>query len=284
MRRRRALAVLLAAPGALAGARPERSAGAERPGASPAPGASPTAAGGAPGREAGGAAAADPRRAVEAYVARLAGVQISDLTVHQTLTLYHPDGRHPQSTAEQRLYIKAPGRQRLEQIVEGQREVRLSVGDRTWVRRGEGAVVEAPFEERGRPHLVVPFRRAAGDLLAEWAGLGVRTDLAAPARFRGRPVTVIGARPGDLAVPAVWLDPEYGVVRVVTRERRPRGETVLDLTLDEHRPLLGGAFYPYRQEFFADGRLLFVVIVREVAVNTGLADVLFDPEALRRGA
>lgn len=258
MRRRRALAVLLAGAAALAAGRRARAAAAE--------------------------GAVDARRAVEAFVARLAGAQIADLSIRQTLTLYHPDGRHPRSTVEQRLLIKLPHRQRLEQTVDGEREVRLAVGDRSWVRRADGAVVEAPPEARPRTHLIAPFRRTADDLLVEWAALGVRTDRAAAARFRGRPVTVIGARPGDLNVPAVWLDPEHGVVRVVTRERSPRGETVLDLTLDEHRPLIGGAFFPYRQELFADGRLLFVVIVREVAANTGLADALFDPEALRRGA
>jgi hypothetical protein len=261
VRRRQTLILLLAGPAALLG-RPRGAAGDRLPG---------------PG------GAGEVRGAVEAYVARLTGV-ITDLTIRQTLTLYHPDGRHPQSTAEQRLFIKAPRRQRLEQVIEGQREVRLAVGDRTWVRRGDGAVVEAPAGQRAPAHLIAPFRRTADDLLAEWAALGVRTDLAAPARFRGRPVTVIGARPGDLTVPAVWLDPEYGPVRVVTRERRGAGEMVLDLTLGEHRPLAAGAFFPYRQELFADGRLLFVIVVREAAANTGLADALFDPEALRRGA
>jgi hypothetical protein len=288
VKRRRALTVLLTGPAALAGAWPAGGAeprpGAEGPAGRRRPadqaGGSIAGADAAPGRD----GAADVRRAVEAYVARLGGAQITDLTVRQTVTFYHPDGRHPQSTAEQRLYIKAPRRQRLEQVIEGQREVRLAVGDRTWVRRADGVVVEATAGDRSPTQLITPFRRTAADLLAEWAALGVRTDVAAPARFRGRPVTVIGARPGDLTVPAVWLDPEHGVVRVVTRERRGRGETVLDLVFDEHRPLLGGAFYPYRQELFADGRLLFVVIVREVAVNTGPADVLFDPDALRRGA
>jgi hypothetical protein len=32
-----------------------------------------------------------------------------------------------------------------------------------------------------------------------------------------------------------------------------------------------------------NGKLLILVIVRSVAVNTGLADALFDPEALRQG-
>ena len=41
------------------------------------------------------------------------------------------------------------------------------------------------------------------------------------AQLAGRPVTVIGAHPGDRDVPAVWLDPDYGFVRIVTRERLP---------------------------------------------------------------
>jgi hypothetical protein len=32
-----------------------------------------------------------------------------------------------------------------------------------------------------------------------------------------------------------------------------------------------------------DGKLLVLIVVRSVTVNTGLADSLFDPEALRQG-
>ena len=46
-----------------------------------------------------GAEASDARRAVEAFVGRIADVRITDLTIHQTLTVFHPDGRRPQSTA-----------------------------------------------------------------------------------------------------------------------------------------------------------------------------------------
>jgi hypothetical protein len=34
---------------------------------------------------------------------------------------------------------------------------------------------------------------------------------------------------------------------------------------------------------FADGKLLILIAVRSVTVNTRLADDLFDPEALKRG-
>lgn len=230
------------------------------------------------------ALAADARAAVEAFVARLAGASITDLAIEQTFTLYHPGGRHPQSTGEQRLWTKVPRRQRVEQVMEGRREVRLAVGDRVWIRTASGRVFEAPPAERDRDrtHLIMPFRRTAADLLAEWRALGIRDDVSHVVGMAGRPVTVIGAQAGQRDAPAVWLDGERGVVRVVRRERLPTGEGLVDLTFSEHRPLAGAFAFPYRQEAFVDGRLLVLVVVRTVAVNTNPPDALFDPESLRR--
>jgi hypothetical protein len=232
----------------------------------------------------GAAPAGDARTAVEAFVARLARVAVTDLAIEQTFTLYHPDGRHPRSTGEQRVWVKVPRRQRVEQVMGGRREVRLAIGDQVWLRTADGQVHQAPPErDRDRTHLVMPFRRTAADLLAEWRALGVRDDVSHVTRLGGRTVTVIGARPGERDVPSVWVDPEHGVVRFVRRERLPRGDAVVDLTFSEHRPLAGGFAFPHRQEAFVDGRLVLRVIVRSVAVNTSPPDALFDPQALRRG-
>ena len=229
------------------------------------------------------ALAADGRAAVEAFVARLAGASVTDLTIEQTFTLYHPDGRHPRSTGEQRVWVKIPRRQRVEQLMDGRREVRLAVGDQVWIRTGDGRVYEAPLErERDRTHLVMPFRRTAADMLAEWRALGVRDDVSHVTRLAGRSVTVLGARPGERATPAVWVDPELGVVRFIRRERLPTGEGVVDLAFSEHRPLTGAFVFPHRQEAFVDGKLLLLVVVRSVTVNTNPPDTLFDPETLRR--
>jgi outer membrane lipoprotein-sorting protein len=232
-----------------------------------------------------GAGASDARSAVEAFVARLAGAQITDLAIEQTFTLFHPDGRHPQSTGDQRVWVKVPRRQRVEQVLEGRREVRLAADGRVWIRSADGRVYEAPPSERDRDrtHLIMPFRRGASDVLAEWRALGVRDDVSHVTRQAGRAVTVIGAKPGERDTPAVWIDAEHGVVRFIRRERLPGGEGVVDLAFSEHRPLLGAFFFPHRQEAFVNGKLLILVIVRSVAVNTGLADALFDPEALRQG-
>src|SRR2546427_3473605 len=72
------------------------------------------------------AAGQDARAAVEAFVARLPDVRISDLVIDQNLTLYHPGGRGPSSVGEQRMFFKLPQRQRLEQTVEGQREIQIT--------------------------------------------------------------------------------------------------------------------------------------------------------------
>src|SRR5207253_3045795 len=103
-------------------------------------------------------------------------------------------------------------------------EVRLTVGDRVWVRAPSGKTFEAPpAGTRDATQLLVPLRRTGADLLAEWKVLGVRDDVTYVTRSGDRTVTVIGARPGERSVPQVWLDPERGVVRFVTREKLPTG-------------------------------------------------------------
>jgi outer membrane lipoprotein-sorting protein len=232
--------------------------------------------------------AQDARAAVEAFVARVSSVQINDLVIDQTVTLYHPDGQRRVSGGEQRMLFKLPQRQRVEKTIEGQREIQLVVGDRMWVRQADGTVTQAALAEpvRALAHVLVPVKRRAEDLLADWRSRGIRDDVSHVARLGGRPVTVIGARPGDHDTPAVWLDPDYGVVRIVTREQLPgagssSGPRLLDLTFSEHRPLVGKLYFPYRQEVFMNGKLLVLFTVRSVAINTNLADALFDPASLK---
>jgi len=235
-----------------------------------------------------GAAAQDAvaRAAVEAFVARMSAATLTDLVIDQSVTAYVPDGRNSQSSVDQRVFIKPPGRQRVEQWIDGQRVVQIVVGDRGWLRGADGHVLEVPASagpRRDRLDLLLPRRRGVADVLAEWRALGIRDDVTSMTRVAGRPVTVIGAQSGNRDSPAVWLDPEFGVVRLITRERLPAGPALIDLTLSEHRRVAGSFAYPCRQETFVDGRLVLLVIVRAVAVDTGLADALFDPAALHAG-
>lgn len=221
--------------------------------------------------------------AVERFVARLNEISVVDMVVTQTLTVYDPKDSSQQVTGQQRLAIKLPARQRLETEIGGDRYVQVLNGDRMVVQQG-GKVFEAPPLERARQraHTLFPFRRTAADLLVEWRSLGVKTEVAHTSRVGARAVTVIGAPEGDRTSPAVWLDPEYGVIRFITREEGP-GARLLDLAFSEHRKVAAGFFYPFRQEIFRDGKLLSLTAVRSVDVNTSLPDSLFDPDALLKG-
>jgi hypothetical protein len=230
------------------------------------------------------ALATDGHFALDAFLRRVAHLEIRDLTIHQHVTIYHPDGLHAGARGEQRLLIKPPGRHRLEQVIDGEREVRLLVNGRVWVRRRDGKTYEAsPTEsERQGMGLLVPSRRSVDELLEEWRQLGIRTDVSHVERLGGRTLAVIGAAAGDRDVPSAWVDPDLGVVRFVTRERLPSRSALVDRAFSDHRPLAGGFRFPWRQETFVDGKLLVLVTVRVATVNSGLAETMFDPEALRR--
>ena len=228
--------------------------------------------------------AADGKSVVEAYVARLAGTAIEDLSVVQAFTLYHPDGRQPAVTGSQRLFLKPPRSQRLEQDIEGQREIRVTVGDRVWIRQPDGRTYEAPPSEgrRDRVYLLTAFQRGVADLFQEWQSAGVSAEVSDEVTVGGRPVTIVGAKAGERDRPAVWIDPEYGVVRFIARERLPQGSALVDIVFSDHRQLVDRFFYPYRQEVFVEGKLLVLVAVRSVTVNTRLSPDLFDPGVLKR--
>jgi outer membrane lipoprotein-sorting protein len=230
------------------------------------------------------ATGSDAANAVEAFLDRVANVEIRDLTIDQQVTVYHLDGLHPSVRGDQRVLIKPPGRQRVEQTVEGKREIRLAVNGRVWVRRGDGTTSEArPTSlERDSSGLFVTGRRTVEQLLEEWRALGIQTDVDHVEQMGTRTVTIIGARAGDRDSPSAWLDHERGVVRFITRERTAAGLALVDRVFTEHRPLVGGLSFPWRQETFVGGRLLLVVNVRAVTANAGLPDTLFDPGALRR--
>lgn len=233
----------------------------------------------------GTAAAQDARQAVEEFVSRMGEITVTDMVVTQTLTLHNPKDSWQRVTGERRLWIKVPARQRQETKVEEFHEVIVLNGDRLVIQRG-GKTFEAPPADRARQrvHTLFALPRTPADLLVEWRSLGVRTEVAESTWVGGRRLTVIGARAGDRQSPSVWLDPDYGVVRFITREDGPGGPKLLDLAFSEHRKLPAGFFFPFRQEIFLDGKLLSVAIVRQVQINTGLPDSLFDTDALLQGA
>src|SRR2546430_16374393 len=96
-----------------------------------------------------------------------------------------------------------------------------------------------------RTDLLVPFRRSAADLLTEWRALGVRDDVSHVVRVGGRPVTVIGAMPGDRDVPAGWPAPPDGGGPSLTRAEPPTGPRLPRPAVSVPRPPPGGLLFPF---------------------------------------
>jgi hypothetical protein len=226
------------------------------------------------------AESAEPRAVLQALLTRIAGTSLRDLTLEQDLTVYNPDGRAVFAAGTQRIVVRFPDHQRVEQVLDGRQEVRLTVKGRSWRRAADGKVTPLP-PERGHPvALAIPLHRSVDEVLAEWRSLGVHDDRAHQARMGGRTVTVIGALRGERDKPAAWVDPEYGVLRFVAREPADTGSVLADVVFSDHRPLVGAVFFPHRQETFRSGKLVVRVITRTVAPNTSPPASLFDPSAL----
>jgi hypothetical protein len=225
--------------------------------------------------------AAEPRAVLERFLTGVAATPLRDLTIEQDLTVFNPEGRAAFVTGTQRVVVKLPDIQRVEQTLEGRREVRLTVRGRSWRRAGDGPVTPIPPEGGQTIALAVPLHRSVDEVLAEWRTLGVRDDRSHEARMGGRTVTVIGAQAGERDRPAAWIDPEYGIVRFVAREPITTGSVLTDVVFSDYRPLLGPLFFPHRQETFRSGKLILRLIARSVAVNTSPPESLFDPAGLK---
>jgi len=229
------------------------------------------------------ATAQDAKALLEQFLSRVSAVPVNDLAITQEIMVVDPGGSGQKVSGEQRLYLKPPGKRRLETQLEGTRVVALANGSRL-VMQSDGRAYEAPPGDRSRDRrdLIFPFQRSAQDLLTQWQSHGIRTHVIHQATHGGRNVAVIGAAPDDRSLPSVWFDPEYGVVRLVTKEETPAGLKRIELILSDFRPMVGGLSYPYKQETFLDGRPFSVASVKSVRVNSGLSDDLFDPDRLLR--
>ena len=229
-----------------------------------------------------GGASSEVRNAVSAYLTHVAATRVADIVIDRTVTIYAPQHAYLHTKFDQHIVLKPPRRVRVEQIADGKAETRVTVGDRAWVKLPDGSIQETTTseDEHRLMQLLLPLGRTPDDLLREWRAFGVSDNVSHVTRVRQRRAIVIGARVDDTTSPAVWLDAELGVLRLVRSDRSVKGMLV-DETFSEHRPLAGALFFPFRQERFVDRKLQILITVRSVSVNTDPPAHLFDPASLR---
>jgi hypothetical protein len=96
--------------------------------------------------------------------------------------------------------------------------------------------------------------------------------------FEGRPMYVIGAKPGDLQSLQFWIDKEQlYFVRMLKPGEKP-GAPLEDIRFDDYKQVQGGGWVAEHVAMVIEGKLVFEEKYSDVKVNPPLSNDLFEPE------
>jgi hypothetical protein len=214
------------------------------------------------------------RDVLDAMHRRYADKWYRTLSFVQQNTATAADGRTEHSTWRE--YAALPGRLRIEFEPADSLAGLLYVSDSQFVFQG-GRLTSAtafvhPLMVLGFDVYFDPVERTARRL----EGLGFDLATVHEDAWDGRPVYVVGARPGDLRTRQFWVEKERLVfVRLLEPGRRDATRTS-DTRFNRYQPA-GAAWLSAEVEFLVDGRPRWLEQYTEIATGKPLSEALFDP-------
>lgn len=112
--------------------------------------------------------------------------------------------------------------------------------------------------------------------LALLARMGIDAEVVTLDRFNGRPVYIIGAGPGDLGPPQLWIDKEaYVPVRWLMPNRSLGG--IDDVRLSGFQYPTTGPWWPERMEVWRGDKRARALVFTRARMNTPVDAALFEP-------
>lgn len=221
----------------------------------------------------------DGRQIIKAMHDRYAGKWYRTLTFVQKNTATRPDGTHERSVWRE--YAALPGKLRIEFEPADSGNGALFVNDSQFVFSADTLVNASPFVH---PLMVLGFDVYFDPVEQTVARLTrLRFDLATvhDDTWEGRPVWVVGAKPGDLHSRQFWIDQERLVfVRLLEPGQRDTTRTS-DIRFNKYHPV-GGAWLSPEVAFLVDGQERWFEEYTEVKTDVPLAAALFDPRKWKR--
>ena len=215
-----------------------------------------------------------PRDVLEAMRARYQGKWYRTLTFVQHNTEYHPDSTVTHSVWRE--WLLAPGRLRIEFQPADSGSGMLFAADSQFVFTKDSIAMSRPFIHPllllGFDVYAQPVERTVAALTRRRFDLSVLSE----ATWEGRPVWVVGAKPGDLHTRQFWVDKER---LVFVRMLGPGGQDTTrtaDTRFNKYVPLAGGWVSP-EVEFLVDGQRLFLEEYHDIQANVAMPDALWDP-------
>ena len=139
--------------------------------------------------------------------------------------------------------------------------------------------------DNGRP-LVHPlmvlgfdiYRLPQADVMEKLKGLHFDLSVFREDTWQGRPVYVVGAKPGDLHSAQFWIDKKnLYFVRMLSPAGRDARQTQ-EIQFNKYKKLGGGWISP-EVIFMVDGRVTTTEEYSDMRANVALPDKLFDPQS-----
>ncbi|HYU01433.1 MAG TPA: hypothetical protein VEK85_13730 [Gemmatimonadales bacterium] len=219
------------------------------------------------------------RQIVQAMHDRYAGKWYRTLTFVQKNTATRPDGSQEHSIWHE--YAALPGKLRIEFAPADSGNGLLFVSDSQFVFHadtlGNASAFIHPLMVLGFDVYFEPAERTAARLER------LKFDLATVHEdtWQGRPVYVVGAKPGDLRARQFWVDRE-GLVFVRLLEPGQRDTSrISDIRFNKYQPA-GDAWLSAEVAFLVDGLERWLEEYTEIKTDAPLADALFDPRPWKK--
>ena len=201
------------------------------------------------------------------------------LSFVQQNTATRPDGSQQHSVWRE--YAALPGKLRIEFVPPDSGNGILFVNDSQFVFAadtiGNMSAFIHPLMVLGFDVYLDPVERTIARLER------LKIDLAAVHEdtWEGRPVYVVGAKPGDLRTRQFWVDRERLVfVRLLEPGQRDTTRTN-DIRFNKYQPA-GSAWLSAEVAFLVDGHERWLEQYTEIKTDTPLSDVLFDPRQWKK--
>jgi hypothetical protein len=224
----------------------------------------------------GAASPATGREVLKAMHDRYAGKWYRTLAFVQYNTQTGPDGGTTHSVWRE--YLALPGRLRIEP---DSGPGRLFAHDSQFVVASDGAPQATPFIH---PLMVLGFDvyfDSVARTVARLERLGFDLATVHDDTWDGRPVYVVGAKPGDGHTRQFWVDQQRLVcVRMLEPGRRDTASTS-DIRFNKYRPLARG-WIAVEMAFLVDGRPRWLEEYRAIEGDLPLGDTLFDATRAKR--
>ncbi|HYK82642.1 MAG TPA: hypothetical protein VEU55_05805 [Gemmatimonadales bacterium] len=219
------------------------------------------------------------RDVIKAMHDRYAGKWYRTLTFLQHNTATGPDGGTERSVWRE--YLKLPGKLRVEVVPPDSGADRLFVRDSQFVlgrdRPPQAMAFVHPLMVLGFDVYFDPVERT----VARLERLGFDLALVHTDTWDGRPVYVVGAKPGDRHTRQFWVDQERLVfVRLLEPGRRDSARTS-ETRFNKYRPL-GQAWVSTEVAFLVDGQPRWLEEYADIEGDRLLPNSLFDPARWNR--